>query len=384
MRYAVLALVTVLISAMALPADSGGEAPWVAHEWGTFTSVSGADGVPISWRPLSGPTDLPGFVYTGFGKGTLDRDLPPRLDKLHAVAPIRMETPVLYFYSPRDLDVDVRVQFPEGQVTEWYPRARSLTDGIDWGRIQVRPGATPTFLREKEDSHYYPARETDASPVHVATGGVTQDEKFLFYRGVGWFKLPVQVTLDGDQVRLKNTGSDPIPQAILFEHRGSLAGFRMIGPVGGESRVPRPELSSKPGDLVQRLEAALVEAGLFPKEAQAMIRTWNDSWFEEGLRVLYVMPRKAVDAALPLVLRPRPDAVSRVFVGRAELISPEIEREALEIVTRNAADLPAASSALRKFGRFAQPILFRAVKLTTDPALQEKIQKLAWSLPKQP
>src|SRR5438309_1054992 len=33
-----------------------------AHEWGTFTSIAGNDGQAAEWLPLSGSTDLPGFV----------------------------------------------------------------------------------------------------------------------------------------------------------------------------------------------------------------------------------------------------------------------------------------------------------------------------------
>src|SRR5438876_3418336 len=35
---------------------------FVAHEWGTFTSVQGADGVLLDWKPLES-SKLPGFVY---------------------------------------------------------------------------------------------------------------------------------------------------------------------------------------------------------------------------------------------------------------------------------------------------------------------------------
>src|SRR5687768_18150308 len=43
-------------------------APWsdsdlTVHEWGTFTTVAGTDGRAMDWLPLSGPTDLPCFVY---------------------------------------------------------------------------------------------------------------------------------------------------------------------------------------------------------------------------------------------------------------------------------------------------------------------------------
>src|SRR2546426_7592542 len=85
------------------------------HEWGTFTSVAGEDGSAIDWDTLGCKNDLPGFVndfgYRGF--------------KWRLQGTVRMETPVIYFYSSRELDARVKVAFPQGVVTEWYPRAES-------------------------------------------------------------------------------------------------------------------------------------------------------------------------------------------------------------------------------------------------------------------
>src|SRR4051794_10073801 len=39
----------------------------VLHEWGTFTSFSGSDGVPVRFHPNN--SDLPGFVYHHPGDG---------------------------------------------------------------------------------------------------------------------------------------------------------------------------------------------------------------------------------------------------------------------------------------------------------------------------
>ena len=62
----------------------------VVHEWGTFTSVAEEHGLPVQWAPLSGAEDLPCFV------SKLD------LKNYKAFAGIvRMETPVLFFYSQR-------------------------------------------------------------------------------------------------------------------------------------------------------------------------------------------------------------------------------------------------------------------------------------------
>src|SRR5947209_20464197 len=83
------------------------------HEWGTFTSVAGEDGAAIDWDTLGCKNDLPGFVndfgYRGF--------------KWRLQGTVRMETPVIYFYSSRELDARVKVAFPQGLITEWYPRA---------------------------------------------------------------------------------------------------------------------------------------------------------------------------------------------------------------------------------------------------------------------
>ena len=72
------------------------------HEWGTFTSIAGKDGVALEWRPLNGPTDLPKFVHTIQKAGD---GLRHRQTKLDLVASVRMETPVLYFYSGSEMDV---------------------------------------------------------------------------------------------------------------------------------------------------------------------------------------------------------------------------------------------------------------------------------------
>ena len=86
------------------------------HEWGTFTSVAGENGQAVDWLPLSGPSDLPCFVA--------------RLDHQRnfksAYGAVRMETPVLYFYPLKPMTVSVRVDFPNGRVTEWYPRATGV------------------------------------------------------------------------------------------------------------------------------------------------------------------------------------------------------------------------------------------------------------------
>jgi len=325
----------------------------IAHEWGTFTSVSTADGRRQLWSPLTGPSDLPGFVY----RSQEQRQFAQRDCVKCGWAYVRMETPVLYFYTDRETSVSVNVSFPQGRITEWYPRAREVGSGINWGGFTLQPGAPANFPVEKKQSHYYPARETDAAPIKLGA----EQEKFLFYRGVGNFELPLSARLAGDLVTLKNAGRDELAQAVLFENRGGRVGWRVLDSLKGETTLARPALGQTVEPLHRELERILVAEGLYEKEAAAMVKTWRDSWFEEGLRVFYIVPRKTTDAILPIAITPAPTELTRVLVGRTEIITPELEsavrssaRKYLEGTAEARAE---AIKMVAPYGRFADPIL---------------------------
>src|SRR5215467_2880294 len=78
------------------------------HEWGTFTSIAGEDGYATPWRTYGGTEDLPCFVNTFGGF------------KFQIPGTVRMETPVVYFYSTHEAVVDVNVGFHGNTITEWY------------------------------------------------------------------------------------------------------------------------------------------------------------------------------------------------------------------------------------------------------------------------
>jgi hypothetical protein len=132
-----------LLALLAVPVFAG--EPFDAHEWGTFTTIAGKDGVAIEWQPFAGEDDLPNFVYdlTDLSQRAGVRHNP--FVKSALTARVRMETPVIYFYAPREMEVSVKVDFPEGKITEWYPRARSVHAGIDWGRVRLMPGVTTNY-----------------------------------------------------------------------------------------------------------------------------------------------------------------------------------------------------------------------------------------------
>jgi len=356
---------------------------FVVHEWGTFTTIVGDEGVALDWRPLNGSSDLPKFVYEIGGLSNA-RGLRHRFIRKDEVqAQVRMETPVVYFYAPQEMTASLRVQFPRGTISEWYPQAKAVSPNfIDWGQFKVMPTATVALPREKESSHYYAARETDAAVVRVCRTDSEsfEHEKFLFYRGVGTFELPLTVQMLGDRVALQNTGVDDLGEVIVFENRAGKIGYRILCASRERVVVERPVTDRTLEALGRDLERLLTSQGLYEKEAKAMIETWRDQWFEEGLRAFYVLPLKATDAILPITIKPDPAELVRVLVGRVELITPEMEND-LMVKVRKLGDpsyrvREKTSRELKQRGRFAEPTLRQLLAKTDDPEIKVRIKEV--------
>lgn len=387
----ILSLVLGLLPAPA-PACGGYGAPtFTAHEWGTFTSVQGADGVQLEWNPFVAP-DLPPFVYN-VNRTALDpraRSYPLYLAKTAVRSLQRMETPVIYFYSDRERTVDVTVQFPNGHITEWYPQLNPdsfKTPGritkLVWDRVTVLPRAQHPNLEAQlpthaAPSHYFPAREAEADYLRrePAKDAKPELESLLFYRGVGYFTAPLAVSMPGETktLHLKNNGAEPLGNLFVLQVTGDRANFSFVSSLatGATQEVTLPcSRSSQPlNEVAEKLGAemrrALVREGLFEREAAAMVKTWRDSWFaEQGVRVLYTLPRAWTDRTLPLTVTPMPRQTVRVMVGRAEVITPAIENAVLAQLQRFIAAEPgarpqiAADARALGLGRFLEPTVRR-------------------------
>ena len=353
-------------------------APLVVHEWGTFTSIAGEDGSPVEWLPQLGPSDLPCFVERS-----------PLTPKASLFSTVRMETPVLYFYSQTEATVDVSIGFQQGLITEWFPRAQVTPQGqgqlgplprdpafagaIHWRDVKITPGVTEEFPTEPGASHYYAARRTDASPVQVKS----QKEKFLFYRGVSRFPVPLSATVEADdRIVVSHREGKSLGTLLLFQNHGGSIAYQVREEPGASATfnplVPDEELTAP----LAGLEKLLVAKGLYPKEAKAMVETWRDSWFEDGVRLIYIMPQPSVDAILPLDITPRPTEVARVFVGRVELVTPAMLQEVKEAVRTG------DRSTLQRYGRFLQPIGQRLVAsspLSERATLERALQQISSS-----
>ena len=399
------------------------EDSFVVHEWGTFTSFSGSNGVQLDFRPLIN-SDLPAFVF--------DRHMQsgaPILTKLHVRARVRMETPVTYFYTNKERTIKASVEFPNGLLTEFYPPVETMTPDfswndathppfknskLDWGEINLIPvrSLTPAvkdcetadwlrgLIAERvlpsdgaPSNHYYRARETDSALVHVKRPQASLErfrpsgnfiEKFLFYRGVGSFNQPLHVVVDEkNRIQITNQGDRPLRSIFRVTVADKLASISAIQQLKAHETLEFPEVAQAVTieELKDQVSHSLVEEGLYTREARAMVETWADSWFsEEGTRIFYMVPQEVTDQILPLNISPQPDTCVRVLVGRIEIMTPSMESQLMEVVRLNAlqrselakrqAQSPSPErtqlkipTPLKKLGRLAEPALVRIAEI---------------------
>jgi hypothetical protein len=403
--FAAIALLAASFAVTGASSEGPPQDSFVVHEWGTFTSVQGEDGVQFPWTSHVS-TDLPSFVYDTGNK-----------DSRHAI--LRMETPVIYFYSDAERVVDVRVSIPQGRVTEWYPWAsrigphavpdRMQTEVvrdslIEWRGVTILPRDTAdvsasTLIRTEGTGpadHYYAARATDANFLRISRpdGKGIEHERDLFYRGVLNIPGPLTTTVDANETELTLAADVHRPVGTLFvlTVRQGLMRYQPIEGLNAQGcaivtldAVPFTDLNATRAHAMRDVALALTQQGLYPKEAQAMVDTWKDQWFaEEGTRVLYLLPRAWTDQVLPLTMSPRPDRVVRVMVGRAEVITPStIHAVKQQVMAYHTGDNEAkrqATEAAAKLNlrRFLSPAARLAIGTHPGEALQRDAFSFAY------
>ena len=347
--------------------------PLIVHEWGTITTRHLPNGTPEGRLNRIAPSEvLPPFVHK--------YEPPPTQhdsDKLLTKSPLtpgrpdvtmRLETPVLYFYPPSGSGAlrpfDVSVSFRGGVVNEFYPAAVASVEvdadrvnaKMQAGLIQSWDGAVLNnyvvgslrwrglSLKDRvrlpeTGSHVWLApRRVRSSGVVTSSG---EGERYLFYRGVAHLDAVVQTELSDAEVRLRAPArlqwlrqqSMTIADLWLVSIRADgRAAFRdqkqtVIAKEGASRQLARIPLfsdndysTSGLADLRRSMKQALVTAGLFADEADAMLETWKDAYFgSPGLRVFYIVPGEWTSYFLPLQISV-PNVLTRVLVGRIDLV----------------------------------------------------------------
>ncbi len=205
-----------------------------------------------------------------------------------------------------------------------------------------------------------------------------ETEKFLFYRGVGHADAALRVERDKPTGSLNiycgryASGPDAtetysVPGSWLVDvHADGTCAWRSLGAL----RLGKRFLTATPGSFEAKdysaknmaklrgaMRGELVKAGLFSDEADALLNTWQVSYFKSpGMRFFYICPRKETDDRLPLELS-IPAEVTRVMIGRIEVVTPEQRTLLVKIAAGPAPDLSAARAAAEKSGSefFAHP-----------------------------
>jgi hypothetical protein len=376
------------------------------HEWGTFTSLVGSNGITQNGM-YHEDEPLPDFVH-GFGeiaqiapppshrppiggcrfKGCFGQDFLSR-----KIITQKMETPVLYFYSDKTQDVSVNVKFPKGVITETYPApiatsptlatVTDLKNGNTTFNVKIIVPGTPgtpggpfdhLTLPFVDLSNIYGHARNVESNVVESNG---EREKYIFYRGIGQYQPLFSVTSERGGVTL-TANSQTVPQVAflidvdqngrarlmklskfeMLAYRGMMANERMM-----PTEIARLRDHSQPDseDMISGDKASaevvsgLVGAGLKLDEAQAMVATWEHGYLKvPGLRLLSILQRSEVDAVLPLTISPAPEKVERVFVSRMEILLDTDEQKILRDIQDQGLAFDVTS-----LGRFAEPKLRR-------------------------
>ncbi len=330
----------------------------IVHEWGTFTSRYTGMGDPYMNLHITIDEPVPNFVHhinfdttyqirTRIGKS--DFYITNQKLELGDVS-IKMETPVLYFYSNTAINnLEVDVVFPQGSISEFYPLP---IKGENAEYVAERAYRSPNFPKLSFREYYGFAKwninilapdntaqptQSDESVPHVwlaprmtkanmieSNGEI---EKYIFYRGLGAFENPIipKYTKSGDIVVTNNGGE--IPYALVYEKdtngKRYIWGAQSIAKNGSKLFIKnRTEITDHIWNDLYRMGfiEALVKAGLYEDEAEAMLNTWNTSYFDkEGIKVFWIVPRSFTDEILPISFSKPIASLERVMVGRTEI-----------------------------------------------------------------
>ena len=359
MKKPTLQIIFLVLSAAMCGAESAHNLQ--VHEWGTFTTVHASDGTLMGGLEIEEEI-LPPFVYSHAGMEP-DRLTSPGFNtarkgyfRLLQNVTVKMETPVLYFYTKEALKASVEVGFRGGSISQWYPQrsggetapsgsidfSTPFSGSIKWDFDILAPGATQPYSPQPtwQPTHWPIARVPQANKVKSENGEV---ESFLFYRGIGNFDLPLHITANAQTgLHLTNQGNVTIPYLLVYGrlHYG-IPRIWWQGPLqaGATQEVTKPGSWDPGNDLSEIFDlfrTQLTKAGLNEAEGSAMLNTWKESYFmREGLRVFWITPRSFTDKVLPIKITPTPQQLERVMVGRSEVLLHEFEAFLVREYQRN-------------------------------------------------
>jgi hypothetical protein len=294
---------------------SSSQAALKIHEWGTFTSLVGSDGI-TQHGMYHEDEALPEFVH-GFGQAlprtesttAIDAAVPDRTEKVSLTEPTpvpvptvrpyphpcrpnsksclpqefidqnqitqKMETPVIYFYSDKEQVVDINVKFPEGVISETYPAPVSTSPGPNSEPVLANGDTTfKVGVLSPGDSlyahkffHHVPAGNIYGHARRVKSNVVqsgNEYERFIFYRGLGRFQPDFKFTSSEGGFTIANTklktGAIPAAYLVYVNQLGEVRA-KNLGAIGVGQTV------KVTGKTVSYLMAGVSTGGLLTEPA---------------------------------------------------------------------------------------------------------------------
>ncbi len=321
----------------------------VVHEWGVFTVFTDVKYANANRKEEWG--SLPKFFYRQFPKERL------------VWSPSGWDKPIIYVYAkPTPMRVTVKVDFSEGAPVVWWPAVSSPVEDV------FRDGPNPKRLKpftslvwtasvgDRTPQNDFPlpadcwvkqARVPGASRLTV-TGDIetpihkwglgkfrSETEGFLYYDGL----VPAPDYLrcekiDGKSVTLRNRAKFDIKRLFVVDRRAKetvalafVDGTKQSFKAGASVKLElRPIAAGDwPKAGVRQVRQALLDAGLFAPEADALLKIWEKGFFQaKGVTAFHILPAAEYDRMLPLTVLPEP-ADKPVRVGIA--LHPHIEIE---------------------------------------------------------
>jgi hypothetical protein len=403
-----------LASRSAFAQDEGG---LVVHEWGVVSIAYGSSvwgnarsaGAKAAKGGEVAP-DLPKFV------ATWEDHVKEQINDWRCQP---VDKPVVYFYSPKAMDVSVEVAVPTGRPKAWWPEVTAFQPGFEgrpmrglekldeddidpklakikpvngllrWEKLSLDPGVKEF---PKADGWWNLARGVDATPFtfvepkelryglrRVSRLGRKEPraEKFLFYDAMLPVdpKIALEWTKAGD-VSVTNHGGGPLGAVIALRVKDGKCASATHGALAKGASV-----TLTPAGGVPALAAALVKAGLYEKEAASIVEIWKEEFFQvDGVRVLAILPRALYDALLPITIKPEPKELARVLVAHVECLDVELQEKVEAAIAKFSSDSieerEAAAQTIKRLGALAEHQVRRAAEQAKDEEVKSRLLEL--------
>lgn len=369
------------------------------HEWGTFTVLVSSQGQTVNWyQPYSDIAKLPNFIMlnnammmksfapaarvrmetpviyfypeeettvsvrVAFDKGRITERFPSSTDMAFPQSGLQLQPFMFSGLAP--IITCAAVQPTSERIFDQRMREQTVSTPptvVRWMGKLLPPDHEDAKLipavAPQQGENYAAARNVpDAWIFHSdtpnkLTPAIHPVEKFIFYRGSGDSVPPYIASMPNDNtMTFTNLSQSASTFQVALRVRDGKASWAQMpnisGPTAESSRTstitfPEATMSLEQADkeLSALFLTELISRGLTKAEAQAMIDTWNHTWFAEpGQRVFTIVDRTWVDSVLPLGITPEPKKIERVFIARYEVLSPASEKQLGAIMTQSASN----------------------------------------------